>query len=150
MVDEFLELGVTGINRFGNEVAEEWLRDLSGKKGIKVYKEMRDNDPVIGAILFAVKSFCRSVKWRVEPAGGEPDQLDDAVLVKSCMYDMSHTWQAFISQILSEMLPMGRSYHEIVYKRRLGPDQKDGSKRSKYADGKTRLAKVAGPIGYNM
>lgn len=142
MVDEFLELGVTGINRFGNDVAEEWLRDLSGKKGIKVYKEMRDNDPVIGAILFAIKSFCRSVTWRVEPAGGEPDQLDDAELIRSCMYDMSHTWQALISQILSEMLPMGRSYHEIVYKRRLGPDQKDGSKRSKYADGKIGWRKL--------
>lgn len=131
----FLELGVSGLNRFGNEVAEEWLRDLQGQKGIKVYTEMRDNDPVCGAILFAIKAFCRSVKWYVEPGGSSTDDLEAASFVDSCRHDMSHTWQSFISQCLSGMLPFGWAYHEIVYKQRLGQDQQDGSKKSKFDDG---------------
>ena len=45
------ELGSTGLTRFGGLVYEEWLAELQGVKGIRVYREMRDNDPVVGAIL---------------------------------------------------------------------------------------------------
>jgi hypothetical protein len=46
---------------------------------------------------------------------------------------MSHTWSDCITEILST-LQYGFSWHEIVYKRRLG-DNKDPAKRSKYTDG---------------
>jgi hypothetical protein len=54
--------------------------------------------------------------------------------LESCMEDMSHSWDDFIGEVLS-MIVYGWSWHEIVYKRRLGPWQKDPKKRSKHEDG---------------
>jgi hypothetical protein len=142
--DLYLELGVSGLNRFGNLVAEEWLADLKGARGSKVYTEMKDNDPIIGAVLFAIKAFCRSVTWSIDPGGNGTGDLEVADFVESCRGDMSHTWQSLISQILSAMLPYGWSFHELVYKQRLGRDQKDGSKRSKFDDGYIGWRKLPG------
>jgi len=138
--DSFLELGSTGLSRWGGKVHEEWLSQLQGKKAIRVYKEMRDNDPVIGAILFAIKMLCRQASWRVDPAGDDNEDLEAARFLESCMNDMSISWNDTISEILS-MLVFGWSYHEIVYKKRLG-DQRDPSKRSKYNDGKIGWRKL--------
>lgn len=134
-IDIYQELGVTGLRRFGNDVAEEWLRELSGQAGVNVYREMSDNDPMIGALLFTIKSFCRSVKWYMEPGGESSGDKEVSEFVDSCRNDMSHSWQALISQILSAVLPYGWAYHELIYKQRLGQKQKDGTKRSKFDDG---------------
>jgi len=48
---------------------------------------------------------------------------------------MSDSWDQTLSSILT-MLIFGYSYHEIVYKYRGGQDAKDGTRRSKYSDGK--------------
>jgi len=135
-----LELGSTGLSRWGGYVQEEWLPELQGTKAIRVYKEMRDNDPVIGAILFAIKMLCRQATWRVEAAGASNADRKAAVFLESCLYDMSTSWQDTISEILS-MLVFGWSWHEIVYKRRTG-DSRDPTKRSKYNDGKIGWRKL--------
>ena len=51
-IDYSLEVGISGLNRTGGWIFEEWLNDLKGIKGINHYKEMRDNDAVVGAFLF--------------------------------------------------------------------------------------------------
>ena len=130
----FIEIGVSGLQQFGGVVDEEWLRKLQGARGRKTLREMADNDAVVGAILFAVEMLARGVAWRVEPHDDSPDAREDAEFVESLMTDMSHTWNDFVAEILS-MLVFGFSPHEIVYKRRLGPDQKDPTKRSRYTDG---------------
>jgi len=127
-----LELGSSGLSRWGGYIAEEWLPELQGTKAIRVYKEMRDNDPIIGAILFAIKMLCRQVAWRVEAAGSSNADREATAFLESCLYDMSMSWQDTISEVLS-MLVFGWSWHEIVYKRREG-DSRDPSRRSKYAD----------------
>jgi len=88
---------------------------------------MRDNDPIIGAILFAVDMLIRNIVWHIEPASDTPEAMEDAEFVESCRNDMSQTWENTISEILS-FLPYGFSYHEIVYKRRKG-------KKSRFKDG---------------
>jgi hypothetical protein len=134
-IDEntFLELGVTGLSRWGGTVNEEFLPELQGRKAIQVYREMSNNDPIIGAILFAIKMLCRQVVWRVELGGDTDEDKKAKDFLESCMNDMSTSWEDTISEILS-MLTYGFSYHEIVYKLRLG-DQDDSSKKSKYNDG---------------
>lgn len=128
------ELGTTGLQNYGGYVDDEWLRQLRGTLGMKVYREMSDNDPIIGAYLFSIEMLLRNVEFRVEPFDDDPESEDQAEFVESLMDDMSHTWADFISEVLS-MLRYGFSYHEIVYKQRLGPDQKDPAKRSKHDDG---------------
>lgn len=133
----FGELGVTGLMRAGSSgaVYEEFLRELSGTRAFNTYREMKDNDPVVGAILFTIETAARNVKWRVEG----PDS-DTAKFVDQCKDDMSTSWEDLIAEILS-MLPFGFSFHEIVYKRRNGTSPK-GGQSSSYSDGKIGWRKM--------
>lgn len=128
----FAELGKTGLKRWGGTVTEEFLPELKGIKGVKIYKEMADNDPVIGAILFAIEMLFRQAEWRIEPANDTAGAQLAADFLESCLYDMSSTWDDSISEILT-FLPFGWSYHEIVYKYRRG-DTGEGSTQSKFED----------------
>ena len=113
--------------------SEEFLTELNGIKGIKVYKEMASNDDTVGAILFAIKMLIRNATWTVEPGGSGPNDQEAADFVETCMNDMSSTWTDTISEILS-FLTYGWSFHEICYKRRNGK-KRDTELSSKYSDG---------------
>ena len=133
-MDRFREYGKTGLFRFNTGwIYEEFLRELQGRKGIEVYKEMSENDDVIGAILFATEMLMRQSEWSIQEAGTEQVDMDAAEFVRSCMDDMEETWSDFISEVLS-FLTYGWSYHEIVYKRRMC-NTRNPETRSKYTDG---------------
>lgn len=127
------EIGRIGQKRYGGTFYEEFLRELRGVKGIEVYNEMSENDDTIGAILFAVEMLIRQATWNVEPAGNKPKDKEAAEFVEQCMDDMQDTWTDTISEILS-FLTFGWSFHEVVYKRRMGKT-KNPKTRSKYNDG---------------
>ena len=127
------EIGRIGQSRYGGFIFEEFLPELRGKKGIEVYSEMESNDDVVGAILFAMEMLVRQVDWTVDPAGDSAKDKEAAEFVQSCMGDMQVTWIDTISEILS-FLTFGWSYHEIVYKRRMG-HTRDPRTNSKYSDG---------------
>jgi phage gp29-like protein len=112
--EEFIELGSSGLRRSGGIINEEFLAVLQGVKGFKVYREMRDNDPVIGAMLYAIDKVVTRLEWRIE---GEDDRT--ATFVQECLDDMSDSWDATLQNILS-MLVYGWSFHEVVYKMRGG------------------------------
>ncbi len=127
------EYGRIGQNRWNGMFYEEFLPELHGIRGIKVYREMERNDDTVGAILFAIKMLIRRATWSVEPMGDSIKDKEAAEFVESCMHDMQSTWTDTISEILS-FLPYGWSYHEIVYKRRMGKSR-NRSLSSKYSDG---------------
>lgn len=127
------EIGRVGQRRYGGVIYEEFLHELRGKKGVEVYREMSENDDVIGAILFAIEMLVRQCDWNIEPGGDTAKDREAAEFVESCMDDMQDTWIDTISEILS-FLTYGWSYHEIVYKRRMG-NTKDKRTKSKYNDG---------------
>lgn len=127
------EIGRIGQKRYGGVFYEEFLKELRGIKGIEAYREMSDNDDTVGAILFAIKMLIRHTKWNIEPGGDTPKDREAAEFVESCMDDMQNTWTDTISEILS-FLPYGWSFHEIVYKRRMGKT-KNRRTNSKYSDG---------------
>lgn len=129
----FQDVGSLGLRAFSGWVREEFLPQLQGRLAAQKYREMMDNSPVIGAIMFAITATMRKVKWRVEAANDSGEAAEAADFVESCMNDMSHSWEDFIVESLS-MLGYGFAPHEIVYKRRLGPDAPDG--KSNYDDGK--------------
>lgn len=127
------ELGRIGQRRYGGSIYEEFLPELRGKRGIAVYSEMSENDDIVGAILFAIEMLIRQCDWNIEPGGDSAKDIEAAEFVESCMNDMQKTWIDTVSEILS-FLTYGWSFHEIVYKRRMG-NTKDNRTRSKYADG---------------
>lgn len=128
----FSETGVTGLRRSNGYVQEEFLPQLTGYRAIQIYREMQDNDPVVGSILYAIDKLIRQVNWRVQPASVKLEDQKDAKFLESCMGDLNTSWEDTISEILS-MLVYGWSYHEIVYKRR-GGDTNNPETRSKYND----------------
>ncbi len=136
------EIGVSGLRAFSGWVREDPLLELQGRQGARTFREMGDNSPTIGALLYATQATMRKVEWRVVPnddAQRGPAQ-EAADFVDSCMQDMSHTWADLIMENLSS-LQYGYAPHEIVYKRRLGknpPNRADGGHQgqSDYDDGK--------------
>lgn len=95
------EIGRIGQRRYGGVIYEEFLHELRGKRGIEAYREMSENDDVVGAILFAIEMLVRQTDWNVEPGGDSQADIDAAEFVESCMNDMQSTWIDTISEILS-------------------------------------------------
>lgn len=138
----FLELGSTGLRHYSGIIDEEFLPALRGRRSIQVFTEMRENDPTVGAMLFAVEMLMRHVEWRVE-AGGEqqPADVELAEFVDSCRTDMSETWHDTLASMFS-FLPFGFSVHEEVYKRRDGHNPQDPERDSQFADGRIGWRKL--------
>lgn len=128
------EFGATGLKRSAGWVDEEFLPQLRGRKAVQVFKEMSENDPLVGALLFSIRMLLRNVKWTVKPGGKGRADTKAAHLLETSMDDMEHTWDEFITEVLT-MLVFGWSWHEVVYKRRGGVYATDRRMRSKYSDG---------------
>lgn len=140
-VGPLIELGQTGIKRAAGIIDEEFLPALRGRKAVQVFTEMSKNDPIVGSLLFTIDKLLRQVTWRVESADNTPGQSQASDFVEECMDDMSHTWDDMIADILT-CIVYGWSWHEIVYKKRVGPWESDPKKKSKYTDGKIGWRKI--------
>ena len=138
---DFVEVGRSGLKRFGGLVQQEFLTTLRGRAGIAVYREMRDNDAVIGASLTILEQTIRKANWFVELKEETQLQKRAGNFLRECIDDMSHTWDDMISEALT-MFPFGWAWLEIVYKLRKG-DVRDPRRRSKFNDGLVGLRKIA-------
>ena len=141
----FQTMGSNGLRQFSGWVREEFLPQLLGRQAARVYREMTDNSPTVGAILFAIQQSMRQCAWRVEPPADTPEAMFYAEFVESCMDDMSQPWSDFIGETFT-MLNYGFAPHEIVYKRRAGrnPGMLNGRDlaKSKYDDGLIGLRRL--------
>lgn len=139
----YTEMGVSGLSRWGNYVQEEFIPKLQYPQAAKVYQEMADNDPVIGSVLYMAEQLIRRVDWRVEPASTAEADKEAARFLQECMDDMRTSWADFITEVLS-MLTYGFSFHEIVYKVRRGPQERNPKFKSKYTDERIGWRKMPG------
>lgn len=133
------EFGATGLKQFSGYVREEWMRDLIGRRGLLMYREMRDNDPIIGAIFFAIEMLLRGVSFHVE--AGDDDSQEAADFVESCLGDTETSWAGLLAEIMPFLL-YGWDVHEIVYKMRKG-ESDNPVFNSKYDDGMIGWRKFA-------
>lgn len=137
-----VELGVYGRNTYTGEIrADEFLRDLKGKNAIKKYTEMRDNNAIIGAVMYAVEQTLRDVKIKVKPADDSEAAKKEAEWLDEALKDMDHSLDDHISEALS-FLTYGFAWFEVVWKVRGGPSD-DPKKNSKYNDGRMAPKKLA-------
>ena len=117
---DFMEVGSAGLHQNGGIVADDFLRQLQGKQKYANFREMADNDPVVGGYLNGIEMIVRSVDWSVKPADENDERaVAEAEFVSGCLTDMSTTWDDTLASILT-FLVYGFSYHEIVYKYRKG------------------------------
>jgi len=136
-------LGVAGDNTYNGQIrADEFLPELRGKKAIRKYREMRDNDSTIGAVMYATEQVLRDVDLKVMPDNDSAEAKEEAEFVKSVLDDMDHTLDDHIAESLSN-LSYGFAWFEVIYKRRNGPTERSDKKRSKYSDGRMGVRKIA-------
>lgn len=137
-------LGFVGLKSSSGFVEEEFLQALRWPDAARVYQEMSSNDAVIGGCLFLLETMLRRARWKVEPASTDAGDIEAAQFLESCMYDMKEQpWDSFICEVLS-MLIYGFSFHEIIYKVRRGPLEKDPKFKSDYTDGKIGWQELPG------
>lgn len=115
-----VEIGQTGLR--GATPREGWLHQeflakLRGRTGMKMYREMAENDPLIGAVLNSFQMLIQSLTWAWTPA----DQSQEAVAVKGMFEEMffkgmRNTFGESIEESLS-MLPYGFSLLEVVLRK---------------------------------
>lgn len=111
--------GVPGLPAYNGYLFDEWMRELQGPRGRRTIREMQDNDPIVGAILFALEMLIRQVGWRIAAHPQAPAEDPRVEFIDGARQDMAVTWEDTLSEILS-FLPYGFSLHELMYKRRDG------------------------------
>jgi hypothetical protein len=138
------ELGVSGVRVASGYVYEEFLTELQGIRGRRIFREMCDNDDVIGAVLTAIESMLRAADWNVEPSksGSASEAKKGAQFFEECLADMDHTFEDFICEVLT-YLTFGFAYFETVYKRRDGLYCPNLENVSRFSDGKIGIRKLA-------
>ena len=135
-------VGTSGLRQFGGYVQEEFIKELKGTNAARIYREMSDNDPIVGALLFAVTMLIRQVQWRVQAADDSPEAEEAKAFVEEVMDDMSTSWSAVMAEVCS-MFVYGFAPLEIIWKKRIGPEEADGTRRSKYTDGRIGIRALA-------
>lgn len=121
--NDLIELGSTGLKRQGGYIYEEYLPELQGVKWLAAIRRMID-EPVLGAILYAIESLVGNVEWNIVPT--EPTRKDDvaaATFIADCWKNFDEPFSDIMAEILT-MFPYGFAPLEIVYTRR--PDGKIG------------------------
>lgn len=143
------EIGQSGLVVFSGRVHDEWAVELQGDRGLRRYREMIDNSPVVGAVLTNIDMAMRQVDWNVNAHDDDPNGAENADWLMSCLTDMSTSWEDTLSGILT-FLPFGWSYFEMVYKVRQGPEPAgwdsgapDAPAPSQYNDGRLGWRKWA-------
>ena len=103
---DFQEIGSSGLQRTSGFVIDDFINNLRGVQGMRVWREMSDNDPVIGAMLYAIERLILAIEWKVEPYTEKDKDLvkkkdeENAQFLKECMEDMSESWASMLSQVL--------------------------------------------------
>lgn len=139
----FTEIGRGGVSHNQGVLTDEFLRELQGQNGIKVFREMSRNDAVIGASLFAYTVLAKEVEFRIDSAQeGEAKSDEIQEFVRGALFDdMNLSFRDLLGEIFT-FLTYGWSYFEIVYKRRMGPGE-DPSRRSRFNDNRIGWRKWA-------
>jgi hypothetical protein len=135
-------IGSTGLRQYGGFVVEEFLKELKGVRGAATYKEMADNDPVVGAILFAIEMLITGTPFNWQAADESPQAKADKQFAEEVFSDMSSPMSDVLTEIAS-MFTYGYAPMEIIWKKRNGPDSTDPSERSQYTDGKVGIRNLS-------
>ena len=136
-----MELGWTGLKEQGGVITEEFLRQLQGANAIKCFREMSENDPIVGAMLYGMEMTIRGVPLEVEPYSEDPADEEAAEFLGSLFGDMSHSYHQFMSEWMA-VPTYGFAPFEIVLKLRQGVKDTPGES-SQYKDGKIGIRKLA-------
>src|SRR5260221_11911826 len=92
----FGEYGSSGLRQWSGWVRDEFLPNLVGRAGMRTYREMADNSPTVGALMWAIRSSMPKADGRVVPPGHSPENKERSNFVDGPMHGMSHTWDGHV------------------------------------------------------
>lgn len=142
MKPDYSELGVSGLAQYSGYLSEEYLPELSGSRKVKIYRQMLEHDPIIGAMYYAIEMIARQVKCEIVAASDSNEDEQAAEFFRQAFFaDTSQSWPELLAEILS-FIPWGFAYFESCYKQRQG-ESANPTRRSKFADGKIGWRKFA-------
>ena len=112
------EIGKSGLRwaQYGY-ITDEFLAQLRGIRGIRVYREMADNDAIVGACLHAITQILREIRWTVKSPLGKDGNKEDMAFLEENMTGMTHSWSDFMSEVMS-MFTYGWAWFEQIYRLR--------------------------------
>lgn len=61
--------GRSGLKHYAGYVNEEFLPELRGQRGIRIYDEMRKNEPAVAGMIAAISAIIDQTPWDVMPGG---------------------------------------------------------------------------------
>lgn len=120
------------------------MKDLDGVKAIKMYREMSDNEPVVGTFLLLVDLLMRQTPWTVTPSEANknnPEALQVAKFIESCVDDVAGGMGGFKSAVVTSLI-FGTAVIEKVHKIRRGKHPLK-QLQSKHDDGRIGLRELA-------
>ena len=134
-VNPKLQVSISGPNRVGGVLFDEFLPELRFPQGIRIYNEMRKNSSIIGGFLRAIEAAFRATEFSSIPYDDSDVARDRAIFLDDCINDMDRSWLDVLSDIIT-FLPFGFSACEMVFKQRRGFG---GAVPSKHSDGRLGL-----------
>lgn len=130
------EIGTTGLEVIDSQVDEQIKKELQWPESSLVYKKM-SNDPIVRSGISLIEMMIGKIDWEVEePENATEDQIKKTNFIRQCMSDMDHSWEDFLTEVVS-YITYGFSVHEKVFRKR----SKD--KGSKYEDNLIGWKKLA-------
>ena len=114
----FGETGYSGLRQWAGDIAEEWLPQLRGRRGVLSYKTMLGTDATVSAVMTGAKMAVKQVSWFIEPGGSEPIDSEVAEFTENAIFeDLDQSWQEKLNEILT-IMDYGWAWFEEVYKKR--------------------------------
>lgn len=135
------ELGAYSVKIDMGYVSDDYTPSLrDNRKRHRIFKEMADNDPTVGAVLKWIKSVIAGVNWKFSTPDNEYNKLDESKKLRdwfsnAIFNDMNMGFGEVMDDVLT-MLEFGWAYFEIIYKKRMLGN-------SKYPDSKFGIKKIA-------
>lgn len=109
------EFGQSGTYLFyGYISAEEYNRDLLGKRGLEVYDTMRRSDATVHATLLVCKNPIIGATWDIEPASDEPADGEIADYIRRELFDRKIMFPELTREALT-CLDFGHAVFEKVF-----------------------------------
>ncbi len=110
----FTKLGKTGVLISNGVISrEEYNKDITGRKGIEKFNEMRRSDGTVRAALMAVMLPILGANWHVQESSDRPTAMLAQQIVERSLFN-NISWDDFARQAFT-FLPFGFSLFEQTY-----------------------------------
>lgn len=131
-------MGGGGLHEFSGYLNEEFLSELTGKRGANYFEQMRRNDVAIGTMYTAISMLIRSAQHSIDinvPISERTKAHEDAMkFYEEVIDDMECTVEDIIDDA-NTCIPHGYSLSEFTFKYRDG-------KNSMFSDGKLGIKSI--------